>query len=154
NHEKDGYRNESFSGRVGLTPLPCFDVDFVARGMNGHTEIDNFGGVGGDDPNHWFATTQWLLLVAPRLRLFDNFWEQTLSFSLTDLVTHDDNPPDAITGGSYSFSTFNSRLVTLDWQNTLYLSALHNLVAGLTFREESGDTSSLFSNAFPPPADF
>src|SRR5882672_1079925 len=154
NHERDGYRNESFSGRVGLTPLPYFDVDFVARGSTANADIDNFGGVGGDDPNHTFNTTQWLFLIAPRLRLFDNIWEQTLSFSLTNLESHDDNPPDAITFGSYSFSTFNSQLVTLDWQNTFNLSPLHNVIVGATFREESGDTSSLFSNAVPPPADF
>jgi vitamin B12 transporter len=154
NHERDGYRNETLSARVELTPEEYFDLDFTARGMSGHTEIDNFGGVGGDDPNHVFDTDQWLFQVAPRLRLFNNLWEQTLAFSITNLKSHDDNPADAVTFGSYSFSTFNSELVTLDWQNSFFFSKEHTFVVGLTFREESGDTSSLFSNAFPPPADF
>lgn len=151
NHEKDGYRNETLSGKVGLTPASWFDLDLVVRGSSGHAEIDNFGGVGGDDPNHVMDTTQWLFLVAPRLRLFDNFWEQMLAFSLTNLTSHDDNPPDAETFGSFSFGDFRSQLVTLDWQNTLLLSPAHTLVAGLTFRQESGEAVNLFQNFAPPP---
>lgn len=154
NHEKDGYRNETLSGRIEITPLDYFSVDFTARGTTGHVEIDNFGGVGGDDPNHIMDTTQWLFQVAPKLKLFNNVWEQTLAFSLTNLDSHDDNPVDPQSFGQYSFSSFHSQLVTLDWQNTFYISPEHNLIVGATFREESGDTSSLFSNAFPPPADF
>ena len=151
NHELDGYRNETVSAKVGITPASWFDVDIVARGMNAHAEIDNFGGAGGDDPNHVMDTTQWLFLVAPRLRLFDNLWEQTLSFSLTNLVSHDDNPPDAETFGAFSFGDFRSQLVTLDWQNTFFLHSVLSLIAGATFRQESGESTNLFQNFTPPP---
>ena len=50
NHEKDGYRNETFSGRIGVTPLPYFDIDFVARATESHAEVDNGGGAGQDEP--------------------------------------------------------------------------------------------------------
>ena len=151
NHELDGYRNETLSAKVGFTPASWFDVDVVARGTNAHAEIDNFGGIGGDDPNHVMDTTQWLFLIAPRVRLFNDLWEQTLSFSLTNLVQHDDNPPDAETFGQFSFGDFRSQLVTVDWQNTFFLIAGHSLIVGATFRQESGESTNLFQNFAPPP---
>lgn len=151
NHEKDGYRNDSFSGRVGWTPVTWFDLDIVARGWDAHSEIDGFGGVGGDDPNRTTDTAQWLFQVAPRVRLFENSWESTLAFSLTNLESHDDNPPDAETFGAFNFGAFASELITLDWQNTFTVTAGHTLIVGATFREEKGNSSNLFQNFFPPP---
>jgi len=151
NRERDGYRNETVSAKVGFTPAAWFEIDVVARGTDAEAEIDNFGGVGGDDPNHVMDTTQWLFSVAPRLRLLDNSWEQTLSFSLTNLVSHDDNPPDAETFGTFSFGDFRSQLVTLDWQNTFFLIPDQSLIVGATFRQESGESTNLFQNFAPPP---
>ena len=56
----------------------------IARGTESHAEIDNGGGAGQDDPNHTLDATQWLFRVAPRLKLLDGLWEQTLGFSLTN----------------------------------------------------------------------
>ncbi len=144
NHEKDGYQNQSVSGRIGVTPLPYFDLDIFARGMEGRADIDNGGGAGQDDPNHTFDSTQWLFRAAPRLRLLDGLWEQTLAFSLTTSEFHDDNPADPASGGNYSFSTFKSQLVSLDWQHTFRLHETQTLIVGLAFEEESGEDASDF----------
>jgi vitamin B12 transporter len=150
NHERDGYRNDTFSGRFDVRPLSWFDIDVTARGTQSRTDLDNGGGAGQDDPNHVLSTDQWLFRVAPRLRLFDGLWEQTLAFSLTTYDTHDDNPPDA-KSADYTFSVFRSRLVMLDWQNSLRLEEAHTFVVGLTFRQENGDTSTAsFDPAFGP----
>jgi vitamin B12 transporter len=150
-NERDGYRNDTFSGRFDVRPLSWFDIDVTARGTLSHTDLDNGSGPGSDDPNHVLTTDMWLFRVAPRLRLFDNLWEQTLAFSLTTYDTHDDNPPDATTA-AYLFSVFRSRLVVVDWQNTLRLEDAQTVVVGLTFRQENGETSTIsFDPAFPPP---
>src|SRR6185503_6678064 len=73
NREKDGYRNQSFSARVGVTPLPYFDLEVFARGIDSRAEIDNGGGAGRDDPNHTLDTALWLMRAAPRLKLLDGF---------------------------------------------------------------------------------
>lgn len=151
NHERDGYRNDTFSGRIGVTPLPWFDLDVVARGTHSQADIDNGGGAGQDDPNRVLSIEQWLFRVAPRMHLFDNLWEQTLAFSVTTYDTHDDNPPDSMSAGAYSFSVFRSRLILLDWQNTLRLGETQAVVVGLTFRQEDGDSSiSSFDPVFGP----
>jgi vitamin B12 transporter len=151
NHERDGYRNDTFSGRIGVTPLSWFDVDVLARGTESRADIDNGGGAGQDDPNRVLSVDQWLFRVAPRLRLFDNLWEQTLAFSVTTYDTHDDNPPDAMSAGADSFSVFRSRLVLLDWQNTVRPDDVQALILGLTYRQENGDSSfASFDPVFGP----
>jgi len=150
NHEKDGYRNETFSGRITVTPFQNFDIDFVARGTQSHSEIDNGGGAGQDDPNHTLDATQWLMRVAPRLTLFEGLWEQTLGFSVTTSKFDDNNPADPAHGNAVSFSTFSSQLVVLDWQNNFYVHPGHTLTVGLAFEEESGQDSGLSDGAFGP----
>jgi len=150
NHEKDGYRNETFSGRIGVTPLPYFDIDFVARAMQGHAEIDNGGGAGQDDPNHTFDSSQYLFRVAPRLKLLDGTWEQTLGFSLTNSKFDDNNPLDPLNGPNFTFSTFSSQLVALDWQHNFYVHPTQTLTIGLSFEEESGQDSGTGGSAFGP----
>ena len=51
NAEKDGYRNVSFAARLGFTPRPATTLSFTVRAASARTELDNFGGPGGDDPN-------------------------------------------------------------------------------------------------------
>src|SRR5581483_2512459 len=51
NTERDGYRNDTFSGRIGVTPAPWFDVDVMARATQSRADEDNGGGAGQDDPN-------------------------------------------------------------------------------------------------------
>ena len=150
--ETDGYLNKTYSGTIGLTPEPWLDFDVMVRGTSSRAEIDNGGGGPiNDDPNHVFTTDQWLLRVAPKVRLFDDLWEQTFAFSLTTLDSHDDNPPDSSHPGDWIFSVFRSQMVTLDWQHTLRLDETNTLIAGFTFRRESGDSSTdSMSSLFGP----
>lgn len=152
NHERDGYRNDTFSMRIGVTPVSWFDLDVIARGTSNQTDIDNGGGPGQDDPNNVITSDQWLFRVAPRVRLFDNVWEQTFAFSLSTHNNHDDNPPD-FAGGAYLFDVFRSRMVLLDWQHTVRPDQLQTIVVGFSFRQENADTSTdSFEPAFGPPS--
>lgn len=150
-HDRDYYRNDTFSARFGVRPLAWFDVDVTVRGTQSSTQLDLGGGPQPDDPNEVLSVSQWLLRVAPSVRLFDDLWVQTLALSLTSYDTHDDRPPDANTTG-YSFSVFRSRLAMVDWQNTVRLAEVHSFVFGLAYREESGESSSDFFDPASPPA--
>ncbi len=141
--ERDGYLNKTLTGQIGLTPEPWLDVDIMVRGTSSRAEIDNGGGgPTNDDGNHVFTTDQWLFRVAPKVRLFDDFWEQTFAYSLATLDSHDDNPQDENHPGEWTFSVFRSQMVTLDWQHTLHLDETNTLIVGATFKEESGNSSS------------
>lgn len=140
-HERDGYRNETFSGRIDVRPISWFDLDIVARGSESHVDIDTQSGAVENDANHVLLTEQWLFRLAPRLHLFDTLWEQTLAFSVSTYDTHDDNPPSS-GGGAYAFNVFRSRQILLDWQNTLRPDGIETLIFGLTYSTESGDSST------------
>jgi vitamin B12 transporter len=150
NPERDGYRNRTISGQIGVSPETWFDLEVMARGTSSRTDLDNGGGVGQDDPNHVFSTDQWLYRVAPTLRLMDSFWEQTLALSLSTHDAHDDNPAHD-SSGDFLFSTFRSQMATADWQHTFTFDETQILIVGATFREESGETTTnSFSGFFGP----
>ncbi len=143
NSEKDGYWNETFSTRFGFTPGDGFDIDFAVRAMQGRTEIDNGGGAGQDDPNRTVDSRQWLLRVAPRLQLLEGLWEQTLALSVSESAFEDDNPPDPASA-AFSFSTFDSRFVDLDWQHNLRLHETNTLTIGAEFEQDRGESAGDF----------
>ncbi|HYF00562.1 MAG TPA: TonB-dependent receptor plug domain-containing protein, partial [Planctomycetota bacterium] len=142
NTEKDGYRNQTITARIGVKPSSIVDADVVVRGIESRSEVDNFGGPGGDDPNHVIDFSQWLFRAAPRVRLLDGAWEQTPSVAVTTIDFTDDNPPDAASGGAFTFGRFESELVDLDWQHTFALHESQTLVAGAEFEEETARSAT------------
>lgn len=145
NTEKDGYRNDDFSTRIGLTPTGIFDVDVFVRGSQSRAEVDNGGGPGQDDPNHTVDSQQWLLRAAPHLKLLDGRWEQTLGISHLSTSFEDNNPVDSGSGGAYSFSSFDASRTEIDWQHNLTLHPANILTLGAKFEEEAGESHSDFS---------
>jgi vitamin B12 transporter len=144
NHERDGYLNESFSARVGVIAADWLEVDVFARAMNGQADVDDGGGAGLDDDDHTAESTQWLFRVAPRVRLLDGQWEQTLGFSLTSLATEDDDAPEPGNPTAYTFSSFDSRTVDLDWQHDFKVFQGNVLTFGAEFEEDTGESASDF----------
>ncbi len=51
NTEKDGYASTNFSGLMSLVHSEVFETDLILRYSNARSELDNFGGPGGDDLN-------------------------------------------------------------------------------------------------------
>jgi vitamin B12 transporter len=84
NIEKDGYKNTSFSGKVGVTPNDNFDAVFTVRYLNADADLDESGGTGGDDPNYKATWKQLFMRGQARLSLFNNLWEQKLGISLSN----------------------------------------------------------------------
>jgi len=140
NTEKDGYRNQTISARVGVTPSKIVDGDVTVRGIESRSEVDNFGGPGGDDPNHVLDFSQWMFRAAPRVRLLDGAWEQTFSAAVMTLDFQDNNPADTASGGAFTISSFEAQLVDLDWQHTLTLHESQVLVVGAEFEEETAQS--------------
>lgn len=144
NDEEDGYRNESLSTRLGFVAADGVEVDVFVRSMSGRTEIDDGGGAGLDDKDHVFESTQWLFRAAPRLRLLDGAWNQTLAVSLMSMSWEDDDSPEPAVPGSYTFSSFDSRTVDLDWQHDFTILEANTLTVGAEFEEDTGESASDF----------
>lgn len=150
NVEKDGYRNFSLDARLGFSPRPATRLALSVRGAAARTELDNFGGPGGDDPNNRqdYGTIQVRLHgrdLSPGGR-----WERSLSLSWTGARREYDNPFDELHPQDSEGSLYKSGLLKLDWQNNIFLRPAHTLTAGLEIEEERGSSRYASESAYGP----
>ena len=150
NEEKDGYRNLTFSGRFGLHLLDNLDFDFFLKSQNTKTDIDNFGGSYGDDPNNVQDYRSISLRCQTRAILFKNRWEQKLGVSTTKNDRKHNNPTDEFHQLESDTSHYKSRLWKLDWQNNFFLDKSNTLTFGVDYKQERGESEyyswSFFGN--------
>jgi vitamin B12 transporter len=148
NSERDGYRNSTLGTRVAVTPSDWFQLDLVARYADARAELDNNAGAFGDDPNHLSETRNIAFKVEPRVKLFDGRWEQALAVKLSQTERDTDNLPDDM-NPQMQFSSFDSRIVDLDWQHNFRLHETNLLTFGAEFEEDTM-SSSFYSDQFGP----
>ncbi len=150
NTEKDGYRNTSFSARLGLVPAGDVDVDFVVRYTGSEADIDNAGGRGGDDPNYTVDSEELLLSMGLRFLLLNDIWEQKFSLSLADHDRDYRNYRDADHPYNLSSSSYDGRVVEFDWQNHFYIHESNILTMGLESEKEEGESEYYSESIWGP----
>lgn len=148
NKEKDGYRNLSLSSRVGFKFNDNFDLDLILRSLKTKTDIDNFGGSYGDDPNNIQDYNSFYLRGQLRLLLLKNRWEQKFSLAMIDYSRYHQNLPDDSHPLQSEKGNFQSKLLKAEWQNNLYLHEANTLTLGLDLQQEEGESDYLFQGAF------
>jgi vitamin B12 transporter len=148
NGEKDGYRDVAFSGRFGWTVRPGAELDLTVRAVRDRTELDNFGGPGGDDPNS--VQDYGMALVRARFRLLSKGGrhEQTLSASWLGASRENRNPFDEAHPAERDEGLYLSDLFKLDWQNNFFLHPAHTLTAGLELEREKGRSDYVSESAW------
>jgi len=148
NTEKDGYRNLSLAARIGYAPRPTSNLSFTIRAAKARTELDNFGGPGGDDPNN--VQDYGSLLVRGQYRGLSRSgrWEQTVSLSWLGARRDNTNPTDASHPGEWDEGLYRSGIVKLDWQNNLFLHPANTLTAGLELENETGRSDYVSESAY------
>ncbi len=138
NSEKDGYRNLTLSGRFGVSLRKNLGLEVVGRAVGARTDIDNFGGAYGDDPNNRQDYRSLFLKTQVRGLFLENRWEQKLALAVTDSRRTHDNPTDTLHPLESETGDFRGRLLSLDWQNNFFVGASNTLTAGLELRQERG----------------
>ncbi len=140
--EKDGYKNASFSTKLGIEPSDTFNIEITGRYYYDRSELDDYNynlRQSMDALNYIQHGHHFVVSGKGRLYLFD-IWEQILTVSNTkdSLKTRDTdtswNNYDIITG-----------METVDWQHNLYLSESYTLTAGFENRLEKGENIGNFS---------
>lgn len=140
NEEKDGYQNLTLSGRLGYRINDSLELDFILRRTETRSELDNFGGAYGDDPNSTQKNHSLFLKGQVRALLLKNRWEQKLSFSFVDYDRRHENPVDEAHPLDSEEGFFKSSLVSLDWQNNIFLHQTHTLSFGIDHQQEQGES--------------
>ena len=138
NNETDRYGNTSLSGRFGLTPVKNFSLDLIIRHSNTRADMDNNGGIGGDDPNYVLRSENLVTRLQGELTLFDGFWNQKLGLSLVKTDRDYRNGRDIDHPFDAEVSSFNSESRKIDWQHHLFLHETNTLTFGAETEEEQG----------------
>jgi vitamin B12 transporter len=150
NVEKDGYRNLSLAARVGYAPKPGTGLTLTLRAVDARSELDNFGGPGGDDPNNVQDYGSVLVRGQYRGLSRNGRWERTVSLSWLGARRTNDNPVDEAHPGEWDEGLYRSGLAKLDWQNNLFLRPFHTLTAGLELEQETGRSDYVAGTAYGP----
>jgi vitamin B12 transporter len=150
NSEADGYKNLSLSARVGYQLSENFDIDFSARSLQTRTDIDNFGGAFGDDPNNIQKYDSLFLKGQIRGLFLQNRWEQKLCLASARYNRENENPIDALHPFDSDSSKFESKLWKLDWQHNLFLHETNTLTFGVGYRKEQGESESHTESVWGP----
>ncbi len=160
NHETDGYHATSVATRLGISPVRNFDFDCIVRYLNSKADLDNGGGAGMDDPNYIVRSEEAIVRGQGRLSLFQDFWEQTLGISFSNLDRSYRNDKDALHPFDLERGTYHGESLAVDWQNTLHLHKTNTLILGLETREEKAHSDYYsesfygpYSSAFPGESD-
>jgi vitamin B12 transporter len=140
NSEKDGYQNTIFSGKAGLNLFENTSYDFIFHYINSKTDLDNFGGALGDDPNYNAKGKELYIKNQFKVNSFNKRWTQIYSFSFINnkrdyLNDYDIDHPD-----EFIDSNYKSKLFTFDIQNNIFVNRMNSLVFGFEFEKEKGDT--------------
>jgi len=150
NYERDGYENTSLSSRLGFAPKENLDVDFIFHYINAKTDLDNFGGVGGDDPNYVQKSKQILFKTQVGLSLFDHRWTQKLAFATTDNDRDVKNKKDDQHPFDSERGHYDGQLIKFDWQHNLQLHKTNSLTFGLEYEEEEGESRYHWESLWGP----
>jgi len=150
NSEEDGYNNLTFAGRIGLRLRENIDFTVSARSAWAGTEIDNFGGPGGDDPNSVQDYASLFLRGEFRGLFLRNRWEQKLALAVIRSRRDHDNPVDEFHPFDSEEGFFKSGLVKLDWQNNLFLHPSNTLTLGLELESERAESEYLTEGSWGP----
>ncbi|MBD3414270.1 MAG: TonB-dependent receptor [Candidatus Aminicenantes bacterium] len=140
NTEKDGYRNTTVSGKLGLQLKKNMSLHFSLRKIDAETNIDNSGGDYGDDPNSTGNYDLTFLKGGFRGLFVQNRWEAKVDFSYADSLREYNNPSDMLHPFSSDRSEYKSQVFKVDFQNNLFLHESNTLTLGLEFHKEKGSS--------------
>jgi vitamin B12 transporter len=150
NVEKDGYRNLSLAARWAYAPRPDASLTLTVRAADARTELDNFGGPGGDDPNNVQAYGSLLVRGQYRGLSRNGRWEQAVSLSWLGARRSNDNPADPAHPSEWDRGLYRSGLLKLDWQNNVVLRPTNTLTAGLEVEREAGGSDYASDGPYGP----
>jgi vitamin B12 transporter len=148
NKENDGYRNLSLFGRVGFRLKKNIDFELAARNLKTKTDLDNFGGPYGDDPNSTQNYDSLLLKAQVRSLQLHNRWEQKLLFSVVDYDRRHKNPIDDTHPFDSEEGFYKSRLYKIEWQNNFFLHETNTLTFGIDHHQEQGESEYQYNSSW------
>ncbi|MBN2345953.1 MAG: TonB-dependent receptor [Candidatus Aminicenantes bacterium] len=153
NSERDGFGATTVSGRLSVDPAKNVHSDLILRYVASRIDMDNSGGVGGDDPNSIAAAQQLFTRFQARLSLCSGRWEQTVGLSFGRQDRRYRNDADAGHPLDSDRSSYLANMLRIDWQHRLRFIRSHTLIAGIESEYEKGESDYHSQSAWGPTDD-
>ncbi|MFO7447023.1 MAG: TonB-dependent receptor [Ignavibacteriaceae bacterium] len=116
NFEKDGYEDYNISTRLGWDINQNTKLNFIARFKKGEKDLDQFGGMFGDDSTYVHNHEQGIYRAEAEYRTDDKVFEQKIGFSfLRNLRKYDYSP--SLFNPYYSKAFYSGNSYQLDFQS-------------------------------------
>ena len=151
NSEKDGSSINNFSSRLGYKLLNNLDVNFFFRYNKAENDLDQYGGINGDDPTYVYDMNEFTGRLEADFNVFDGLWNQKIGGSyLKNVRDYSFDSTSAINFTS-STSNYDGRKTKFDWQNDFNISDQYKITFGVEAEREEVSTkyysySSQFGN--------
>jgi len=157
NGERDAWKNSTLAARLGFRLSERTVLSFNTRYSNSTTELDNFGGPFGDDPNSRQGYEGLIARLGLETWIAEGKWRQSVNLSVTGSKRTLDNPVDESHPYDSEKGDYSGELLKLDWQNDFFLSPGLIVTAGLEHEHErasseysSTSSSGTYESPFPP----
>ncbi len=145
--EEDGYRNTTFSSRIGYKVLEDSELSLVTRYTDAKAEID--AAAYDDDPNYISWSRDYAMKAAFDHPL-NSWWKHNLSFSWHYLDRKDRNAKDEAHPYDYISDWYKGDNQKIAWQHDLTLAPWDTLIAGFEYEKERGSSYYYSDGIFGP----
>ncbi len=149
NSEHDRYGKTAASLRVDTKASEELTLSLTGRFTDSDSDLDNNGGVGGDDPNRKLSNQQLFTRATATLDLFDSALVQTYGVGFTRQDVDDNNDPDPASIEELR-SNYTGELLKFDLQNSIDTGTPLGFIVGIETEQERGSSRYKSDGLFGP----
>ncbi|MFA3783915.1 TonB-dependent receptor plug domain-containing protein [Melioribacteraceae bacterium 4301-Me] len=149
NTEKDGYSNNSFTGKIMIHPNNNFNSSFLYKYTKSNNDLDQNEKLG-DDPNFSYKVEEQLFSSISKLELFNKKWKQSLTASIMKRISKAVDLPDEIRPNTSSNNYANGVRYSIDWQNNFYFLSNNLITVGIEHKTEKASSNYSSTSIFGP----
>lgn len=139
--ERDGYKNQTVSARLGVHPTDWLDLDAFFQHVYARNDIDPFT----DDPNAFTKGRNNIGKFAATFHLFGEIWTSKVALTYNEVDRRSINRPDPASATN-TVSVFRSNKPKFEWQNDIKVLKNNTVTLGTSIEAERGQAggSSFF----------
>ncbi len=157
NKENDGTTNYNVSSRLGYDINKNVELNFYYRYTKANTDLDQHGGLYGDDPTYKYNLEESSFRLEGKISLLDGLWTQTLGLNYMRNVRGYSFDSTSVFNPISSSSIYNGNKIKLEWLNNFIFFENNTTTLGFDYGQENAISyyydSSPFSSVFPSQKD-
>lgn len=147
NFEKDGYKKDNISSRLGYDFGSIAELNVFMNYNNSKSDYDQAGGKFGDDPTYIFNQEEYSFRGEGKLNLFEDKWNNKIGASIIRNIRKYNFDVSEF-NSSYSRSSYDGRKIKFDWQNNFNLIENHLFTFGLETEKEHTSSEYYYYSTF------